>query len=188
MIKIGNLGILNIETAESIVRKRILRDRVLPTKYWDCLFLSLKRETFKSSKFFYSSELFPFCFLNIYHIKIDLTKYTKQNTYTFHFLIKRQSIKITKKNPNIFYKITPPLWIIQLRLPPQGGGGPCPHAPVLHTGMLGSLGLEVGHIADSALSTTRSLEVFCEGFGLLLLSDRLKEICKKKNQNVRHKK
>lgn len=82
-------------------------------------------------------------FLNIYHIKIDLTKYTKLNTYTFHFLIKRQSIKITKKNPNIFYKITPPLWIIQLRLPPQGGGGPCPHAPVLHTGMLGSLGLEV---------------------------------------------
>lgn len=143
MIKIGNLGILNIETAESIVRKRILRDRVLPTKYWDCLFLSLKRETFKSSKYFYSSELFPFCFLNIYHIKIDLTKYTKQNTHTFHFLIKRQSIKITKKKPNIFYKITPPLWIIQLRLPPQGGGGPCPHAPVLHTGMLGSLGLEV---------------------------------------------
>lgn len=143
MIKIGNLGILNIETAESIVRKRFLRDRVLPTIYWDCLFLSLKRETFKSSKYFYSSELFPFCFLNIYHIKIDLTKYTKQKTYTFHFLIKRQSIKITKKKPNIFYKITPPLWIIQLRLPPQGGGGPCPHAPVLHTGMLGSLGLEV---------------------------------------------
>lgn len=104
MIKIGNLGILNIETAESIVRKRILRDRVLPTKYWDCLFLSLKRETFKSSKYFYSSELYPFCFLNIYHIKIDLTKYTKQNTYTFHFLIKRQSLKITPKKPIFFIR------------------------------------------------------------------------------------
>lgn len=100
MIKIGNLGILNIETAESIVRKRILRDRVLPTKYWDCLFLSLKRETFKSSKYFYSSELFPFCFLNIYHIKIDLTKYTKH----IHFSLFDQTSKHknNQKNPQYF--------------------------------------------------------------------------------------
>lgn len=143
MIKIGNLGILNIETAESIVRKRILRDRVLPTKYWDCLFLSLKRETFKSSKYFYSSELFPFCFFK--HLPHKNRSHQIYKTKHIHFSLFDQTSKHknNKKNPNIFYKITPPLWIIQLRLPPQGGGGPCPHAPVLHTGMLGSLGLEV---------------------------------------------
>lgn len=77
MIKIGNLGILNIEIVELIVCKRILRDWVLLIKYWDCLFLLLKREIFKLSKYFYFSEFFLFCFLNIYYIKIDFIKYIK---------------------------------------------------------------------------------------------------------------
>lgn len=181
MIKIGNLGILNIETAESIVRKRFLRDRVLPTIYWDCLFLSLKRETFKSSKYFYSSELFPFCFLNIYHIKIDLTKYTKQNTHTFHFLIKRQSIKITKKNPNIFYKITPPLWIIQLRLPPRMGEGPVLMTCATHRNARVRV---TGTRGRATMLTLLCLPQEASKFAVKVLvccsSDRLKELCKKR--------